>query len=63
MSWRVSNRFTIYHERGMYALSPTVTRTPAGDLLVTFQRAPYSRHPHHEHPLFDVIACRSSDEG
>ena len=63
MSWRVTDRFTIYHEQGMYALSPTVTRTPSGDLLVTFQRAPYSIHPHHEHPLFSVIACRSSDEG
>ena len=28
MSWRVAERMTIYHESGMYALSPTLTRTP-----------------------------------
>ena len=40
MSWQVVDRMTIYHESGMYALSPTVTRTPAGSLLVTFQEQP-----------------------
>ena len=63
MSWRVAERMTIYHEPGMYALSPTLTRTPSGDLLVTFQRAPHLGYSHHEHPLFNVQACRSSDEG
>ena len=63
MNWHVVHRMTIYRETGMYALSPTLTRTPSGDLLVTFQRAPYSAKPHHEHPLFNIQACRSSDEG
>ena len=63
MSWQVVDRMTIYHESGMYALSPTVTRTPAGSLLVTFQRATYLGYSHHEHPLFNVQSCRSEDEG
>ena len=63
MSWRVVERMTIYREVGMYALSPTLTRTPGGDLLVTFQRAPHVGYAHHEHPLFNVQACRSADEG
>ena len=63
MSWQVVDRMTIYHESGMYALSPTVTRTPAGSLLVTFQRATYLGYSHHEHPLFNVQSCRSQDEG
>ena len=63
MSWRPVERMTIYHEPGMYALSPTVTRTPSGDLLVTFQRAPHLGYAHHGHPLFNVQACRSADEG
>ena len=63
MSWKVVDRMTIYHEEGMYALSPTVTRTPTGDLLVTFQRATHLGHPHHEHPLFNVQSCRSTDDG
>ena len=63
MSWQVVDRMTIYHESGMYALSPTVTRTPSGSLLVTFQRATHLGYSHHEHPLFNVQACRSEDEG
>ena len=63
MSWRVVDRVTVYHEAGMYALAPTVTRTPGGDLLVGFQRAPHLGYDHHEHPLFQVIACRSRDDG
>ena len=63
MSWQVVDRMTIYHETGMYALSPTVTRTPSGSLLVTFQRATHLGYSHHEHPLFNVQACRSEDEG
>ena len=63
MSWQVVDRMTIYHESGMYALSPTVTRTPSGSLLVTFQRATYLGYSHHEHPLFNVQSCRSEDEG
>ena len=63
MSWQVVDRMTIYHESGMYALSPTVTRTPSGSLFVTFQRATHLGYSHHEHPLFNVQACRSEDEG
>ena len=63
MSWQVVDRMTIYHETGMYALSPTVTRTPSSGLLVTFQRATHLGYSHHEHPLFNVQACRSEDEG
>ena len=63
MSWRVTERMTIYREQGFYALSPCVNRTPGGDLLMTFQRAPHVSLPNHKHPLFNVQACRSSDEG
>ncbi len=63
MSWRVADRMTIYHDPGMYALSPCLNRTPSGDLLVTFQRAPHLGYAHHCHPLFQVQACRSSDQG
>ena len=41
MSWEVVERMTIYHEEGMYALAPNVVRTPSGDLMVFFQRAPH----------------------
>lgn len=63
MSWKVVEHMTIYHELGMYALSPTVTRLPSGNLLVTFQRAPHLGYAHHQHPLFNVQSCRSEDEG
>lgn len=63
MGWRTTDRMTLHHEPGMYALCPTVTRTPGGDLLVTFQQAPHLGYFHHLHPLFHVYACRSSDEG
>jgi len=63
MSWQVVEHMTIYHKLGMYALSPTVTRLPSGNLLVTFQRAPHLGYAHHQHPLFNVQSCRSEDEG
>ena len=63
MSWQVAERVTIYHEEGMYALCPNVVRAPSGDLLTFFQRAPHLGFPHHNHPLFNVLACRSKDEG
>ena len=63
MSWRVVDHITIYRESGMYAKCPNVVRTPSGDLLVLFHRSPYLGYPHHSHPLFDVNACRSEDEG
>ena len=63
MSWEVTDRMTIYREEGFYALSPCVNRTPNGDLLMTFQRAPHIGMANHKHPLFNVQACRSSDEG
>ena len=63
MSWKVVEHLTIYYESGMYALSPTVTRLPSGNLRVTFQRAPHLGYAHHQHPLFNVQSCRSEDEG
>ena len=63
MGWNVVDRFTIYHEEGFYALSPNVIRTPGGHLLVTFQRATHVGFVNHEHPLCNVQACRSENEG
>ena len=63
MSWRVIDRITIYHEADMYALSPNVVRTPSGSLLVFFQRATHLGYPNHSHPLFNLQACRSEDDG
>ena len=63
MSWEVVERMTIYHEEGMYALAPNVVRTPSGDLMVFFQRAPHLDYPHHDNPLSNLQACRSQDEG
>lgn len=63
MGWQVTERMTIYREDGFYALAPNVNRTPGGDLLVTFQRATHTGVANHNHPLFNVQACRSSDEG
>ena len=45
MSWEVVERMTIYHDEGMYALAPNVVRTPSGDLMVFFQRAPHLGYP------------------
>ena len=63
MSWKVVDRMTIYHEEGMYALCPNIVRTPSGDLMVFFQRAPHLGYPHHGNPLSNLQACRSQDEG
>ena len=63
MSWQVVDHITIYHEEGWYGAHPNVVRTPTGDLLVLFHRCPYLGYGHHSHPLFDVRACRSQDEG
>ena len=63
MGWRVANHVSIYREEGWYAAHPNVIRTPAGDLLALFHRSPDARHNRHGHPLFDVRACRSCDEG
>ena len=63
MSWEVVERMTIYRQEGMYALCPNVVRTPSGDLLMFFQRAPHLGYPHHANPLFNLQACRSRDEG
>lgn len=63
MGWQVTERMTIYREEGFYALAPNVNRTPGGDLLVTFQRATHVGVANHNHPLFNVQACRSGDEG
>lgn len=63
MSWYVVEHSTIYREAGWCAAHPNVVRTPEDDLLVLFHRSPYLGYSHHGHPLFDVRACRSTDEG
>ena len=63
MSWRVVDHITIYREEGWYGAHPNLVRTPGGDLLVLFHRSPYVGYSHHSHPLFDIRACRSVDEG
>ena len=63
MSWRVVDHLTIYRESGMYAKAPNVVRTPSGDLLVLFHRSPQLGYAHHSHPLLNIQACRSQDEG
>ena len=63
MAWKVVEHVTIYRHADWYAAHPNVIRTPAGDLLALFHRSPDLGHAHHGHPLFDVRACRSGDEG
>ena len=63
MSWKVVERLSVYHEAQMYAGGPMAIRTPLGDLMVLFLSAPHLGYPHHGHPLFNVMACRSQDEG
>lgn len=63
MSWRVVEHLTVYRDTGHYATAPNVVRTADGDLLVLFHRSPHLGHAHHSHPLFDVRAVVSRDEG
>lgn len=63
MTWKVISHMTIYRQPGWYAITPNVVRTPGGDLLALFQRAPYMGYSHHSHPLADIRSCRSHDEG
>ena len=63
MGWRIVEHITIYREEGWYGAHPNLVRTPDGDLLVLFHRSPFVGYSHHSHPLFDVRACRSEDEG
>ena len=63
MSWQVVDHLTIYREEGMYGAHPNVLRTQTGELLALFHRSPFVGGSHHAHPLFDVRACRSADEG
>ena len=63
MGWRAIEHITIYREPGWYGAHPNVVRTPGGELLALFHRSPYLGYGHHTHPLFDVRACRSGDEG
>lgn len=62
MGWKVIDHLTIYREKGMYGAHPNVVRTPNGDLLALFHRSPHLGYSHHGHPLFDLRACRSTDE-
>lgn len=63
MGWKVTDQFTIYRETGWYGAHPNIIRTPNGNLLMLFHRSPTTGFSHHSHPLFDVRACRSTDEG
>ena len=63
MGWRVADHITIYRDEGWYGAHPNIIRTPGGDLLTLFHRSPATGFSHHSHPLFDVRACRSGDEG
>lgn len=63
MAWKIVNHTTIYREKSWYAAHPNLVRTPSGDLLVLFHRCPASEFYTHGHPLFDMRACRSTDEG
>ncbi len=63
MAWHVACHFTIYREAAWYGAHPNIVRTAEGDLLVLFHRSPVTGYSHHSHPLFDVRACRSTDEG
>ena len=63
MSWKVVDRMTLYRDSVFSTLAPNITRSPSGDLLLFFLRAPFHGYPHHNHPLFRVISRRSSDDG
>lgn len=63
MTWKNVRHVTIYRESGWYAAHPAIVRTPSGALLALFHRYPDTGSPDHSHPLFDVRACRSTDEG
>lgn len=63
MSWQVVGHTTIYRDKSWYAAHPNLVRTPSGELLVLFHRCPVAKSYTHKHPLFDMRACRSTDEG
>ena len=63
MKWQIVEHRTIYREADYYAAHPSIVRAANGDLLVLFHRSPDEGNSHHAHPLFDVRACRSTDEG
>ena len=41
VSWQVVERLSVYHAAQMYAGGPMAIRTPLGDLMVLFVRAPH----------------------
>ncbi len=63
MIWKPIDHMSIYRSTGWYAAHPNIIRTPSGDLLVLFHRSPDLGYAHHHNPLFDVRACRSTDNG
>ena len=63
MTWEAVEHISVYRDADWYAAHPTVTRLPNGELLAAFHRSPNLGYPHHQNPLFDVRACRSSDDG
>jgi len=61
--WRVVEHFTICREKGWCSEHPCVVRTPGGELLALWHRWPDPGYKHHAHPLSDLRASRSGDEG
>jgi len=63
MGWRVTDHITIYRDAAWCAEHPNVVRTPGGDLLVLWHQWPHTDIINHHHPLADIRASRSTDEG
>ena len=63
MTWRVVENVAIYREEGFCGEHPNVIRTPGGDLLALWRRWPHTEVINHGHPLADIRASRSADEG
>jgi len=63
MSWRVVDHFTICREEGWCSEHPCVVRAPGGELLALWHRWPYPGCNNHAHPLSDLRASVSADEG
>lgn len=63
MAWKIVDHITIYRDRSWYAAHPCIVRTSSGDLLTLFHRSTDLGYAHHAHPLFDLRACRSIDDG
>jgi sialidase-1 len=64
---RVLSEFTVYRDRNFYGISPGMTRTARGDLLVAFRRQPNRKLEDRDNLHIDthshVALIRSSDQG